>query len=129
MKIKHYFMIAAALVALNVCKPAHSTPSKKNHFNYLTLEQLEAKYGKIADAIFKVEGGKKTKHPYGVLSIKTDNPRKVCLNTIYHNEVRWKNAGSKENFLDFLANTYCPKSADPIGNKNWKKNIHQFVKN
>jgi len=27
-----------------------------------------------------------------------------------------------------LADKYCPRSADPIGNKNWKVNIRRLVK-
>ena len=114
--------------ALILVKSSHAEPTKKSRFAPLTEAQLEAKYGKIADAIYKVEGGAKTKHPYGILSVKTSNPRKVCLNTIYHNEVRWKDAGSKGDYLNFLADVYCPKSADPVGNKNWKVNIHKFLK-
>ena len=113
---------------LVVVKSSHAEPTKKSRFAPLTEAQLETKYGKIADAIYKVEGGAKTKHPYGILSVKTSNPRKVCLVTIYHNEVRWQDAGSKGDYLNFLADVYCPKSADPVGNKNWKTNIHKFLK-
>jgi hypothetical protein len=82
---------------------------------------------KIADAIYKVEGGAKTKYPYGIMSVKTTNPRQVCINTVKNNFIRWQKAGSKGDYLDYLGNVYCPASADPVGNKNWLKNIHKFL--
>ena len=125
-KITTALCVFVAILVL--VKSSHAEPTKKSRFAPLTEVQLESKYGKIADAIYKVEGGAKTKHSYGILSVKTSNPRKVCLVTIYHNEVRWKDAGSKGDYLNFLADVYCPKSADPVGNKNWKTNIHKFLK-
>ena len=80
---------------------------------------------KMADAIFKVENSKS--HPYGIM-IKTSDPRRVCINTIKNNYVRWQNAGSPGEYVDYLADKYCPKSSDPVGNKNWKKNIRKFLK-
>lgn len=81
---------------------------------------------KIADAIYRLEGGINTRYPYGIKSLKTLNPRQVCINTIQNNHDRWLRAGSKGNYLDFLANRYCPASVDPIGNKNWIINIHKL---
>jgi len=125
-KITTALCVFVAILVL--VKSSEAQPAKKSRFAPMSDAQLETKYGKIADAIYKVEGGAKTKHPYGVLSIKTDNPRHVCLVTIYHNEVRWQDAGGNGDYLDYLANVYCPKSADPVGNKNWKTNIHKFLK-
>lgn len=110
MKIK--YIIALLFIATSVLA---STPMPDERAN------------QIADAIYKVEGGNKTKHPYGILSVKTNDPRKVCINTIKNNYVRWQKTGSKGDYLDYLADVYCPKSADPVGNKNWKKNIHKFL--
>jgi hypothetical protein len=84
---------------------------------------------RIADAIYRVEGGAKAKAPYGILSVKVANAaeaRKVCLNTIRNNHTRWIRAGKPGKFLDFLADRYCPKSVDPIGNRNWKKNVRSI---
>jgi len=81
---------------------------------------------RIADAIYRVEGGARAKAPYGILSVKVKDAteaRKVCLNTIRNNHRRWQAAGKPGKFLDFLADRYCPKSADPVGNRNWKKNV------
>ena len=86
----------------------------------------------IADAIYKAEGGKKARVPYGILSVKVKDEadaRRICLNTIKNNRKRYKEYGYKthSNYLDFLADRYCPPSIDPIGNKNWKKNVRHFL--
>ena len=86
---------------------------------------------RIADAIYRVEGGAKAKVPYGILSIPVKNEahaRRICLNTIRNNHKRWIAAGKPGDYLDFLADRYCPPSADPVGNRNWKRNIKQLTK-
>ncbi len=76
---------------------------------------------KLADAIYLAEGGRKTRHPYGVLSIKTANPRRICINTINNRIKAWD---GRSDFITFLALKYCPPSADPVGHRNWIKNVH-----
>ena len=87
---------------------------------------------KISAAIYKLEGGNKTKYPYGVRSINTggdvSKAKRICENTIRNNFVRWQKAGRKENYLDFLAGVYCPKSSDPKGYINWRRNIRAMIK-
>lgn len=86
---------------------------------------------RIADAIYRIEGGPKARVPYGILSVRVSGEaeaRKVCLNTIRNNHRRWLKAGRPGDYLDFLADRYCPPSADPVGNRNWKKNIRQILK-
>lgn len=92
----------------------------------LTEKQIE----KIADAIYRAEGGPRAKVPYGILSIKVsskDEARRVCKNTIRNNFTRWQIARryswNKDSYLVFLAKRYCPPSADPVGHKNWIKNV------
>ncbi len=82
---------------------------------------------KLANIIYKIEGGANTKYPYGIKSIKTSNPRQVCINTIKNTYVRWQNRGKTNEFLFFLADRYCPPSCDKQGNLNWKKNINKMV--
>lgn len=99
-----------------------------------TLAKLpEADASKLADAIFKIENSKK--YPYGIKSIplkgdtqeeKTAYARKACLQTIQNNHDRWIKAGKPGFYVDFLANRYCPESADKQGNLNWKKNVRKF---
>lgn len=85
----------------------------------------------IADAIYIVEGGAKAKVPYGILSVKTNDPRRICLNTIRNNYIRWQNAGSKGDFLEFLAGRYAPIGVanDPRNlNRNWLPNLRKILK-
>ena len=83
----------------------------------------------LANAIYKTEGGEKTAHPYGIMTHYTrTTPRQACLNTIKHRLTAWKHQNSSIGFIEFLASTYCPESADPIGHKNWIKNVRYFMK-
>jgi hypothetical protein len=81
----------------------------------------------IVENIYKLEGGPKTKWPYGIKSIKTNNPKQICWNTVVNNYKRWENAGKTNNYLDFLADRYCPPKDDKIGNIRWKRNIHLML--
>jgi len=86
---------------------------------------------KIADAIYIIEGGKKTKYPYGVKSVNTRGNRAkariVCINTIRNTHKRWIADNKPIDFLDYLANRYCPPSVDRVGNARWKRNIRKFA--
>ena len=86
---------------------------------------------RIADAIYVIEGGKKTKYPYGVKSVNTRGNRSkariVCINTIVNTHKRWIADNKPIHFLDYLANRYCPPSVDRVGNARWKKNIKKYV--
>lgn len=75
---------------------------------------------KIADAIYLAEGGKKTRFPYGIKSIKTSHPRNVCITTIQHSYAYWTGRGS---FIDFLSYTYCPFE----DRETWVKNVKWFL--
>ena len=96
-------------------------------FSASGAEMSDSRANQIADAIYKIEGGANTKWPYGIKSIKTSNPRQVCINTIKNNYSRWQKSGSSKPFLDYLADVYCPQSADFKGNQNWKANIHKLI--
>jgi len=82
---------------------------------------------KLADAIYKAEGGSKTSHPYGILKhYKKTTPRQACINTIKHALRDWDGSGD---FISFLGNRYCPVGAsnDPTGlNKNWIGNVSKL---
>ena len=88
----------------------------------------EPQVNKIANAVFRIEGGTKTRWPYGIKSVKTSKPREVCKTTIRNNYGRWQKAGSKGAFIEFLADRYCPPSVDKTGNTNWRKNIVALLK-
>ena len=75
----------------------------------------------IANAIYKAEGGHKTKHPYGILSkYKHTTARQACLNSIRHRLRQWNGKGD---FIRFLGLTYSPPSINPY----WVKNVHYFL--
>lgn len=80
----------------------------------------------IANAIRKTEGV----WTYGIKTITVTNEahaRRICLNTIRNNRVRWQRSGSSGSFIEFLADRYCPKSVDLVGNANWKRNMNFFL--
>ena len=94
--------------------------------------EIDAGYcNRVADAIYKAEGGAKTRHPYGVLSVNVKDAaeaRRVCKNTISRVYRVWSEGKKAETFVHTLADVYCPPSADPVGNKNWKKNVNYYLK-
>jgi hypothetical protein len=49
--------------------------------------------------------------------------RRICINSIRNNIKRWEKAGKPDTFANFMADRWCPVASDPIGNKNWKKNV------
>lgn len=85
---------------------------------------------KIVNAIFRAEGGNNTKHKYGIKSIKTNNPKRVCEVTVENNYLRWQKSGKTNDFISFLGNRFCPIS-DPNDknklNKNWVKNVKNIL--
>ena len=81
---------------------------------------------KLADAICRAEGGAKARCPYGVLSVRVKDAadaRRITINSIQNNWKRWERAGKPGEFISFMADRWCPVSADPIGNRNWKRNV------
>jgi hypothetical protein len=85
---------------------------------------------KLADAIYRAEGGAKARKPYGILSVPVANhaeARRVCVTTIRNSYARWERAGRPGQFVDFIGNRYCPPSADPRGNVNWRRNVSAIM--
>lgn len=78
---------------------------------------------RLADAIYRAEGGNRARTPYGVLSVKTKDARKVTLNSIQNNHARWEKAGRPCSFIRYMGRRWCPPSADPVGHKNWVRNV------
>ena len=84
---------------------------------------------RYVDAIKRVENS--PRYPYGIKSVKAKNAseaRQVCRNTVVNNYRRWEAAGKPGEFVNFLADRYCPPSADPAGNANWKRNMKAILK-
>lgn len=99
--------------------------------NSAIAEKLDAAIAeRLVNAIYKIEGGDRTKYPYGIKSIDTkgdkEAARRICLNTINRNYSRWIKAGKPGSYLDFLGNRFCPAVDDPEGNRNWRKNIKKI---
>lgn len=100
--------------------------------NQVVDKELNSYFNKIASAIYKAEGGAKTRHPYGILKkYKKTSPRQACLNTIRSKYKAWKAInGPKKPFLEYLASKYCPVGADndPTGlNVNWLRNVSFYM--
>ncbi len=96
------------------------------------ITQINSNYcNKIVAGIWKVEGSDKTKYPFGIKSINTGGDivkaERICRKTVENNWIRYQKSNKLNSFLDFLADRYCPPSADPRGNINWKRNIKFFV--
>lgn len=92
-----------------------------------TIASAEPDFSRLADAIYKAEGGSKTSHPYGILKkFKSTSPRAACLNTLHHQYRLWVASGSKESYVAFLGHSYAPIGAlnDPLNlNSNWISNV------
>ena len=82
----------------------------------------------IVDAIYIAEGGRATKHPYGILKkFKTTTPRQACFNTVRRLRGTWNGKGD---LIAHIGKTYCPVGAanDPRGlNKNWVPNVNAIL--
>ena len=81
----------------------------------------------IANAIYHAEGGSHTNYPYGIKSVKTNNPRRVCLNTIKNNRIRFTKQTEYTDFIEFLGSRYCPPKAHKL-NENWVKNVKAYLR-
>ena len=95
------------------------------------FSQIPENYlNKVVGAIFIAEGGNNTKYPFGIKSIKTNNPERICRNTVRNNYLRWQQAGKTNDFISFLGGRYCPigDKEDKNGlNKNWIRNVQRLV--
>ena len=89
-------------------------------------------FERLADAIYKSEGGSKTRHPYGILAkYKHTTPRQACINTCKSKYKAWAESDKSLSYLEYLGSKYAPTinaSNDPTGlNKNWVKNVKYFL--
>lgn len=84
-------------------------------------------------AVRKAENGRAGRqfgimHPAAV-DTNLDTQAGWAAATIVKNRARWLSGDCPVDFITFLGNRYCPASADPEGNKNWKRNVRSwFVK-
>jgi len=84
----------------------------------------------ILRAIRKAENGPKNLE-FGVMNPKANNLDRQAgwaAATIVAQHRRQPTLTGKA-FIESLADRYCPPSCDPVGNRNWKKNVwYWFVK-
>lgn len=109
---------------------AASDGAGKQYEKPKTFSNIEEFVSKMADAIYKAEGGTKARSPYGVLSVKVKNKQdaeRITKTSIRNNLNRWRASDKSKEFIDFMADRWCPSSADPKGNVNWKKNVKQMM--
>lgn len=88
-------------------------------------------FSQVTDAIYLAEGGARAKKPFGILSVPCydyETCRVIAYNTVRNNFKRWQAAGRPGEYLDFLADKYCPPSVDPQGNRNWKRNVRAILR-
>lgn len=132
-----------------VCKSARYHCNNTHHMKLIPLllllllplvsaAQSRDYVERMANAIYRAEGGTKTRYPYGVKSI---NPpanlktrvelelwaRRITINSIRNNWRRWEQAGKPGEFVPFMARRWCPPSADPIGHRNWVRNVSALI--
>ena len=100
-----------------------------NNKDFRQFSSINTNYlNRVVSAIYKIEGGAKTKWPYGIKSIKTNNPEQICRNTVRNQYIRWQQWGKTNSFEESLAKRYCPIGAkdDPTGlNKYWLGNLRK----
>ena len=86
---------------------------------------------RLITAIRKVEGVR-SRHPYGILSTHNKSKaRRICVVTVRRLRSEWESSPASQrgvDWLDYLADGYCPSATDPVGNQNWKNNIHKLIK-
>jgi hypothetical protein len=102
--------------------------SESRNITNITAERIS----NIVSVIYIVEGGNKTRFPYGIKSIKvksTEQARRICENTVRNNYYRWTNSSKEKDYITFLAERYCPPKVDANGFKNWTNNFWKIYNN
>jgi len=82
--------------------------------------QAEPNYNQLANAIWKAEGGAKTRHPYGVMC-RCRNARAVCIQTVRNAWTDWNIDHRPCDFLTYLSRIYCPPNW-----RVWSRNVRQL---
>jgi len=121
-RIRRELGILAVILTLTISSIGYS----KDNASTVNIERL-------AQAIYKAEGGAKTKHPYGILQhYKKATPRQACINTIKNHLKRHAGHKCGKDFISCLGSRYCPtkgknlRPAEKKLNPNWVKNVKKF---
>lgn len=95
---------------------------------YLPVKAEEYSDSAIVEAIYKAEGGSRTKHPYGIKSVKTygnkAKAKQICLNSVKNGRKRWIEAEKPCDLITFIGLRYSPPAINP----NWVKLVYHFIK-
>jgi hypothetical protein len=92
-----------------------------------TLSQADIYFNKLADCIYRAEGGTATRWPYGI-KIKVKDPRATCIKICKDAWSDYCLLGCKGDWVSYLANVYCPTDDDATGlNKNWPVNVRALM--
>lgn len=95
------------------------------------LSSKEEKFvARFVDAIYLAEGGVRTRYPYGVKSQRTHSvahARSVAEISVRRALIR-HHGHSGHDFVECFAEKWCPPSADPVGNRNLKRNLRKMMK-
>jgi len=80
---------------------------------------------RLLDAVWKAEGGKKARVPYGITTVRVNSPshgRAIARRTL----ARALRERPDLPWIEATARAYCPAEADLKGHKAWKKNVWFF---
>lgn len=83
----------------------------------------------IVSAIYKIEGGSKTKYPYGIKSIpcKTQSEcKRIAENTVVNNIQRWHASKTNKPYFEYLRDRYAPLDDHSL-NRNWLPNLKSVL--
>lgn len=82
---------------------------------------------RVVSAISITEGGQR----YGVKSVRTRSTahaREICRRTVVNNRKAWEYDGRPGEWIEYLGAQYCPAETDPVGHRNWMRNMRKILK-
>lgn len=135
MKLLAVLSIAVFMVSCQPLPAIAQPVSYRESREIKALPGIPVNFERLADAIYKAEGGAKTSHPYGIMAhYRHTSPRQACLNTLKHQyavylRLKARRATFKMTFLRHLQGVYAPLGAsnDKMGlNANWLSNVEYF---
>ena len=125
-------IVTLAVIALTLgfgsCKRAEASQLYQES-GISGYKSIEPNYDRLADAIYKAEGGAGTNHPYGILAkYKHTTPRQACINTCRNQWKRHKAHECGKDYMTCLRDRYAPINSDTDNgtNKYWLKNVLYF---
>lgn len=82
---------------------------------------------RLLDAVWKAEGGEKARVPYGLTTVRVKShahAREIARKTL----ARALAERPDLPWIEATARVYCPAKTDPVGHKNWKRNVMFFYR-